>query len=219
MDSFRYQTGLTRTVYRLKKDVNIISKRIYQNLTLHSHFFSYICKIQCMPILPIVHYPEPVLLEVGKPVDEFGAELERLVADMFVTMEDAGGVGLAAPQVGVGQRLFVMDTPERDGYAQERHVLINPEIIHVEGEQTGDEGCLSFPGLYQVVRREMRVIARAHNLKGEQVEIDVRDLAARCILHETDHCDGIVFLDRMTPLKRQLAKRKIKTLQKTGKWN
>lgn len=172
-----------------------------------------------MPILPIVHYPEPVLLTVGKPVDVFDAELERLVADMFVTMEDARGVGLAAPQVGVGRRLFVMDTPEDEDNERQRHVLINPEIIHVEGEQVGDEGCLSFPGLYQVVKREMRVIARAQNIKGEQIEIDVKDLAARCILHENDHCDGIVFLDRMTPLKRQFAKRKIKTLQKTGKWN
>ena len=172
-----------------------------------------------MPILPIVHYPEPVLLSVGKLVDDFDGDLEKLVADMFVTMEDARGVGLAAPQVGVGRRLFVMDTPEDEDNERQRHVLINPEIIHVEGEQTGDEGCLSFPGLYQVVRREMRVIARAQNLKGEQIEIDVKDLAARCILHETDHCDGIVFLDRMTPLKRQFAKRKIKALQKTGKWN
>ena len=172
-----------------------------------------------MPILPIVHYPEPVLLSVGKPVDDFDGDLEKLVADMFVTMEDARGVGLAAPQVGVGRRLFVMDTPEDEDNERQRHVLINPEIIHVEGEQTGDEGCLSFPGLYQVVKREMRVIARAQNLKGEQIELDVKDLAARCILHETDHCDGIVFLDRMTPLKRQFAKRKIKTLQKTGKWN
>lgn len=172
-----------------------------------------------MPILPIVHYPEPVLLSVGKPVDDFDGDLEKLVADMFLTMEDARGVGLAAPQVGVGRRLFVMDTPEDEDNERQRHVLINPEIIHVEGEQTGDEGCLSFPGLYQVVRREMRVIARAQNLKGEQIEIDVKDLAARCILHETDHCDGIVFLDRMTPLKRQFAKRKIKALQKTGKWN
>lgn len=172
-----------------------------------------------MPILPIVHYPEPVLLTVGKPVDSFGADLERLVTDMFLTMEDARGVGLAAPQVGVGRRLFVMDTPEDEDNERQRHVLINPEIIHVEGEQVGDEGCLSFPGLYQVVKREMRVIARAQNLKGEQIELDVKDLAARCILHETDHCDGIVFLDRMTPLKRQFAKRKIKTLQKTGKWN
>lgn len=172
-------------------------------------------------MLPIFHYPEPVLLTVGVPVaeGEFGGELERLVADMFETMEEAGGVGLAAPQVGVGKRIFVMDIPENDYREHERHVLVNPEIIHVEGEQSGDEGCLSFPGLYQIVRREMRVIARAQNLKGEKFEIDVQDLAARCILHETDHCDGIVFLDRMTPLKRQLAKRKIRTLQKTGKWN
>ncbi len=171
-----------------------------------------------MPILPIVHYPEPVLLSVGEPVSDFDVDLEALVADMFVTMESAGGVGLAAAQVGVSRRLFVMDTPN-DDETRERHVLINPEIIHVEGEQTGDEGCLSFPGLFQVVKREMRVIARFQNVKGEEFEIDVRDLAARCILHETDHCDGIVFLDRMTPLKRQLARRKIKTLQKTGKWD
>lgn len=173
-----------------------------------------------MALLPIVHYPEPVLLTVATPVGdgEFDGDLERLVADMFVTMEDAGGVGLAAPQIGLSKRLFVMDTPNEDG-SRERHVLINPEIVHFEGEQTGDEGCLSFPGLYQVVKREMRVIARAQNINGKEFEIDVKDLAARCILHETDHCDGIVFLDRMTPLKRQLAKRKIKTLQNTGKWN
>ena len=173
-----------------------------------------------MSILSIVHYPDPVLLEVGKPLadDEFNAELETLVSNMFETMEKAGGVGLAAPQVGVSKRLFVMDVPVEGG-ERERHVLVNPEIVRVEGEQTGDEGCLSFPGLYQVVRREMRVIARARDLSGDEIELDVVDLAARCILHETDHCDGIVFLDRMTPLKRQLAKRKIKTLQKTGKWN
>ena len=173
-----------------------------------------------MPLLPIVHFPDPVLLNVGIPFaeEEFDDGLEQLVASMFLTMEDAGGVGLAAPQVGVSKRLFVMDVPVEGG-ERERHVLVNPEIISVEGEQTGDEGCLSFPGLYQVVKREMRVIARARNLKGEEFELDVADLAARCILHETDHCDGIVFLDRMTPLKRELAKRKIKALQKTGKWN
>ena len=172
-----------------------------------------------MPLLPIVHYPEPVLLTVGKPYasDEFSPELASLVSDMFATMEKAGGVGLAAPQVGISKRLFVMDVPVEGG-PNERHVLINPEVIHVEGEQVGDEGCLSFPGLFQTIKREMRVIARAQNVKGEEFELDVKDLAARCILHETDHCDGIVFLDRMTPLKRQLAKRKIKTLHKTGEW-
>ena len=173
-----------------------------------------------MSLLPIVHYPEPVLLTVGRPLgdEEFNKDLERLVADMFETMEDAGGVGLAAPQVGISRRLFVMDVPLEDG-ERERRVLINPEVIHIEGEQVGDEGCLSFPGLFQVVKREMRVVARAQDIKGEQFEMDVTELAARCILHETDHCDGIVFLDRMTPLKRELSKRKIKTLQKTGKWN
>jgi len=169
--------------------------------------------------MSIVHYPEPVLLTVGKPVQdiEFGEELERLAADMFETMADAGGVGLAAPQVGISKRLFVMDVPVGDEQ-RERHVLVNPEIVRIEGEQVGEEGCLSFPGLFQVVKREMRVIARARDTKGEEFELDVADLAARCILHETDHCDGIVFLDRMTPLKREMAKRKIKTLQKTGEW-
>jgi peptide deformylase len=173
-----------------------------------------------MPILPILHYPDPLLLTVGRPVDpeEIDDTLRATVDDMFLTMEKAGGVGLAAPQVGISKRLFVMDVP-KEGGENERHVLINPEIIHVEGDQVGDEGCLSFPGLYQVVKREMRVIARALDVNGTEFEIDVADLAARCILHETDHCDGIVFLDRMTPLKRQLAKRKIKTLQNTGKWN
>lgn len=173
-----------------------------------------------MPLLPIVHYPDQVLLAVGKPVgdDEFGGDLETLVSDMFETMEKAGGVGLAAAQVGISKRLFVMDVPCEDG-ERERHVLINPEIIRIEGEQVGEEGCLSFPGLFQVVKREMRVIARARDVKGNEFELDVADLAARCILHETDHCDGIVFLDRMTPLKRQLARRKIKALQNTGKWN
>jgi len=173
-----------------------------------------------MALLPIVHYPDPFLLAIGKPFadNEFNGDLEILVADMFETMEKAGGVGLAAPQVGLSKRLFVMDVPREDD-KRERHVLINPEIVSVEGEQTGDEGCLSFPGLYQVVKREMRVIARARNVFGEEIELDVANLAARCILHETDHCDGIVFLNRMTPLKRELAKRKIRSLQKTGKWN
>jgi peptide deformylase len=172
-----------------------------------------------MPLLKIVHYPEPVLLTVGQPVgdEEFGPELTKLVENMFETMYEARGVGLAAPQVGLSKRLFVMDVPDEEGNSN-KLALINPEIITVEGEQIGEEGCLSFPGLYQVVKRQMRVIAKAQNLKGEEVEYDLTDLSARCVLHETDHCDGIVFLDRMTPLKREMAKRKIKRLQKTGEW-
>jgi peptide deformylase len=171
-----------------------------------------------MALMRIVHYPEPVLLTVGKPVggDAFGTDLERTVADMFETMRDAGGVGLAAPQVGLSQRFFVMDVSD-EGRSNPL-AFFNPEIVRVEGEQIGDEGCLSFPGLYQSVRRDMRVIVRAQDVKGELIEHDLTDLAARCVLHETDHCDGIVFLDRMTVLKRELAKRRIKHLQKTGKW-
>lgn len=170
-----------------------------------------------MALLKIVHYPEPVLLQVGKPVENFDDDLKKLVADMFETMYQSKGVGLAAPQVAVSQRLFVMDCSGGEDEA-EKIALINPEIIHVEGEQYGDEGCLSFPGLYQKVQRSLRTVVRAQDVDGNEFELDVEDLAARCILHETDHCDGIVFLDRMTTLKRQLAKQKIKRLQKSGKW-
>ncbi|HKX83184.1 MAG TPA: peptide deformylase [Pyrinomonadaceae bacterium] len=172
-----------------------------------------------MPLLNIVHFPEPVLLTVGRPIgeEEFGPELETLVENMFETMYDARGVGLAAPQVGVSKRLFVMDVPDQEGKSN-KLAFINPEIVTVEGEQVGEEGCLSFPGLYQTIKREMRVIARAQNVKGDIVEHDLTELAARCVLHETDHCDGVVFLDRMTSLKREMAKRKIKRLQKTGEW-
>lgn len=172
-----------------------------------------------MSLLSIVHYPEPVLLTVAKPVlpEEFGPTLDSLVADMFETMAAARGVGLAAPQVGVSKRLFVMNVPNEAGDPVPR-VLINPEIVHYEGEQIGDEGCLSFPGLYQVVRRDLRVIVKAQDLNGIEIELDETELAARCIFHETDHCDGIVFLDRMSVLKRGLAKRKINRLRKTGEW-
>jgi peptide deformylase len=172
-----------------------------------------------MSVLKIAHYPEPVLLTVGRPVldQEFDAGLQRLVEDMFETMYEAGGVGLAAPQIFESRRLFVMDVPDEDGKPN-KLTFVNPEIVTVEGEQTGEEGCLSFPGLFQTVQRQMRVIVRARDARGNEFEADLKDLAARCVLHETAHCDGIVFLDRMSTLKRQLAKRKIKALRKTGKW-
>ena len=173
-----------------------------------------------MSLLKIVHYPEPVLLTVGKPVgeEEFNDELKKLVEDMFETMYSAGGVGLAAPQVGISKRLFVMDVPTGEGESN-KIALINPEIIAREGEQYGDEGCLSFPGVYTKIRREVRTVARYQDVFGNLQELDCADLSARCVLHETDHCDGIIFLDRMTSLKRELAKRKIKKLQKSGKWD
>ena len=170
-----------------------------------------------MSVLKIVRYPEPVLLTVGKPVTEFDVKLKTLVKDMFETMYAAKGIGLAAPQVNVSGRLFVMDCSGGEDKAQ-KIAAINPEIIMQEGEQIGDEGCLSFPGLYQQIQRNMRTIVRAQDVDGNWFELDSTELTARCILHETDHCNGIVFLDRMTVLKREMAKRKIKKLQKTGEW-
>lgn len=184
-------------------------------------YFSFLLyNINFMSLLKIVHYPEPVLLTVGKPVgeEEFNDDLKKLVEDMFETMYHAQGVGLAAPQVAVSKRLFVMDCSSGEDEAQ-KIALINPEIIMQEGEQVGDEGCLSFPGIYTKVQREVRTIVRYQDVLGNWQELDGMNLTARCVLHETDHCDGIVFLDRMTMLKREMAKRKIKKLQKTGKWD
>lgn len=172
-----------------------------------------------MAILDIVCYPEPVLLQVGKPYskDEFGEDLKIFVENMFETMYEFQGVGLAAPQVGVSRRLFVMDCSggEEDSA---KIAVVNPRIVKVEGEQYGNEGCLSFPGIYTKVQRELSAVVRFENLDGETVERTLSELEARCFLHETDHCDGIVFLDRMTVLKREMAKRKIKKLQRTGEW-
>ena len=170
-----------------------------------------------MALLEIVKYGEPVLERVGDPVTEFDDRLKKLVADMFETMYEARGVGLAAPQVGVSQRLFVMDcSGGRDPEA--RVALVNPVVLRVEGDQTGDEGCLSFPGIFFPVKRSLRAVVRAQDLDGNEFEFDGMELEARCMLHETDHCDGIVFLDRTTTLKRELARRKIKKLQKQGRW-
>ena len=170
-----------------------------------------------MAVLRITDYPEKVLLEPSRFVERFDAELLKLTEDMFDTMYKAEGVGLAAPQVGLALRLFVMDCSGGKDPAQ-RIAMINPEVIDMEGKQNGDEGCLSFPGIFFGVERNLRAIVRAHDLNGEKFELDGTELTARCMLHETDHCDGIVFLDKMTPLKREIVKRKIKKLQKAGEW-
>src|SRR5918992_5079672 len=170
-----------------------------------------------MALLEIVKWPAPVLDTPADPVTEFDADLAKLVHDMFQTMYAAPGVGLAAVQVGVSKRLFVMDCSGGKDPDQ-RVIMINPEVIHVEGEQNGEEGCLSFPGIFTPVERSLRAIVRAHDINGNEFELDGTELTARCMLHETDHCDGIVFLDRMSPLKREIVKRKIRKLQKAGEW-
>ena len=169
-----------------------------------------------MALLEIVTYPNPVLETPGEPVTVFDEKLKRLVADMFETMDAASGVGLAAPQVGISRRLFVMDcSGGRD--PEQRVALINPVVLSVEGEQTGDEGCLSFPGIFFPVKRSLRAVVRAQDVSGKTFELDGMDLTARCMLHETDHCDGIVFIDHTTVLKREMVKRKMRKLAKMAK--
>jgi peptide deformylase len=170
-----------------------------------------------MARLKIVTWPDPVLTTPADPVTKFDAELKKLADDMFETMYAAPGVGLAATQVGIAKRLFVMDCSAGKDPSS-RYFMANPQIIVKEGKQDGEEGCLSIPGIYSKVPRSGRVIARGHDINGKEYEIEGVELEARCLLHETDHCDGILYVNRISPLKRELVQRKIKKLQKTGEW-
>ena len=162
-----------------------------------------------MALRPIVEYPAAVLLTPGEPVINFDAELESLTQDMFETMYDDRGVGLAAQQIGLGLRLFVMDC---DGI---KLVAANPEILSATGEQSGEEGCLSVGKLHADLKRAERVVLRAQDVKGKIFEREATGLAARCFLHETDHCDGILFIRHLSPLKRDLVLRKFRKLKKS----
>lgn len=167
--------------------------------------------------LEIVKYGDPVLTKSAEPVTEFDDKLHKLVDDMFETMYGAPGVGLAAPQVGLLKRLFIMDCSSGKNKTQ-KVVLINPVIRTEEGEQIGDEGCLSFPGIYIQVKRPQRVVVHAQDIDGSEFDLDVLDLEARCVSHETDHLDGDLFIEYLSPLKRDLVKRKIKKRIKEGDW-
>jgi peptide deformylase len=155
-----------------------------------------------MAIRKITEYPEKVLAEMGKPVTEFGEELEALCADMYETMYDAEGVGLAAPQIGLNLRLFVMDC---EGI---KLIAANPEIVGTEGEQSSQEGCLSVGKFPAVVVRPNKVRLKAQNEKGEWFEREAEGYAARCFLHETDHCDGKLFIDHLPKMRRDMLVKK-----------
>ncbi|HMG35277.1 MAG TPA: peptide deformylase [Blastocatellia bacterium] len=168
-------------------------------------------------ILDIVKYGDPILTKRADEITEFDDKLRKLVDDMFETMYGAPGVGLAAPQVGVLKRLFVMDCGSKRGTGR-KIALINPVIELEEGEQIGDEGCLSFPGIFLEVKRPQRVVVRAVDTDGAEFTHDLMDLEARCASHETDHLDGELFIEYVSPLKRDLMKRKIKKRIKQGDW-
>jgi len=165
-----------------------------------------------MAARPILRFPDARLRQVSKPVIDFGADLRKLVDDMKDTMYLAEGAGLAAIQVGEPLRLFIID-PEVAGRSAEDPPLVvaNPELIMVsEEEQTGDEGCLSFPGIFVPVKRGQRARVRAQNLDGKTFEVEGEGLFARALQHENDHLTGRLLVDMVGPVKRQIIKRKMR---------
>jgi len=168
-------------------------------------------------IYPIVKYGDPILEKSTAPIKKFDADLEQLAEDMFASMYAAQGVGLAAPQIGLNLRLAVVDVTGGKN-PEAKIVLANPEVIHAEGEKREEEGCLSIPGFRGYVLRPQFVTIKAQNAKGESFEVRGEDLLARAFCHEIDHLNGILFIQHLSMLKRDLIKRKIKKLRKQGEW-
>lgn len=168
-------------------------------------------------IYPIVKFGDPVLERPAEPVMVFDDELRKLIDDMFESMYEARGVGLAAPQIGISKRLAVVDiTFKEDPNA--KLVLANPEILHKEGKHRQPEGCLSIPEFREPVTRAQKVTIRAQDAHGQWYEKTGEDLLARAFLHETDHLNGKLYISHISGLKRDLMKRKIRKLIKAGEW-
>ncbi len=169
-------------------------------------------------IYPIVKYGQSVLETPSEPVTEFGTpELKQFIDDMFESMYAAKGVGLAAPQIGFGRRVAVIDISVGEDPAQ-KLVLINPEILSREGTILSEEGCLSVPGFREQVTRAKKVTVKAQDVNGAWYEQTGEDLLARAFLHETDHLNGTLYISHISPLKRDLIRRKIRKMQKAGEW-
>jgi peptide deformylase len=159
-----------------------------------------------MAVLKILKYGDPALRRRAAPVGEVTPELRAIIADMTVTMYDEVGIGLAAPQVGISLRLIVVSDEEGRGV----QALLNPAIVDRGGEVTGEEGCLSIPGVFAPVTRAAWVKVEARSVDGKPLTIDARGLRARVLQHEIDHLDGVLFIDRVDPMVRDRIKRKIK---------
>lgn len=172
-------------------------------------------------IYRIVKYPDPVLEQKAEDVTNFNTpELNQFIEDMFESMYAAKGVGLAAPQVGVGQRITTIDCGQGEENAvPQKIVLINPRVVHMEGKQVGEEGCLSIPGFREDVKRAKMCRVRAQDAAGEWFEIEGEDLLARAMQHEIDHLNGKLFISHLSVLKRDLIKRKIRRLINAGEWD
>lgn len=167
----------------------------------------------------ILKYGEPVLEQKAEAVTEFDtAEMKELIADMWETMYAAKGVGLAAPQIGISKRISVIDISVGEDETK-KIVLVNPEITFRDGKQTGEEGCLSIPGFREPVSRANKVTVRAQDATGDAIELTGEELLARAFEHEIDHLNGILFINHLSALKRDIIRRKIKKLQKAGEWD
>ena len=165
-----------------------------------------------MAILDIVYYGDPRLERVSEPIEGFDADLRKFVKDMFETMYFTNGVGLSAPQVGVNKRLLVIDTSGGEDRSKQLTV-VNPVVVLADGLQKGQEGCLSFPGLFATVTRPNIAKVRGFSPEGKPIEIEGSALLARALLHEIDHLDGIVFTQRMKKADRELIIKKMKKMQ------
>jgi peptide deformylase len=163
-----------------------------------------------LSVKPIRLFGDPVLRTPAEPVRDFDAELRRLVKDLTDTMMDAPGVGLAAPQIGVGLRVFTYCIDNELGH------LINPSLGLSDEQETDDEGCLSFPGLAYPTARSYGVVAAGFNMHGEPVTLEGTGHLARCVQHETDHLDGVLFIDRLDPVQRKLAMKEIRSAEWWG---
>jgi len=166
-----------------------------------------------MTVRPVRIYGDPVLRLKAREIAEFDDSLRQLVADLEQTMHAFNGVGLAANQVGVAQRVLIVDVPV-DDETRARHVLVNPLLSEREGTQDGEEGCLSIPGIYEDVKRARSVRVRAFDEFGRPVEFAAEGYLARAIQHEVDHLDGVLFVDRISALKRALLKRRLEDLSR-----
>jgi peptide deformylase len=176
-----------------------------------------VSKKQALKIHEVVKYPEPVLAQRGDEVTVFDEALAKLVDEMFESMYVAQGIGLAAPQIAISQRITVIDVSFKKN-PEEKIVLINPEVIEREGKQVEEEGCLSLPEIREKVSRAEWVKVKAQDVTGKWFEIEGTELLARAMQHEIDHLDGVLFIDRLSRLKRDLVIRKIKKLIKNGEW-
>ncbi len=168
-------------------------------------------------IYPIVKFGDPVLERPTETVSSFDDDLRKLIDDMFESMYEAHGVGLAANQIGISKRLAVIDVTFKEDPAQ-KLVLVNPVIIHTEGRQTQAEGCLSLPEFREKVTRPRIVTVRAQDAHGNWFEHTGEDLLARALMHETDHLNGKLYISHISALKRDLIKRKVRKLIKEGEW-